>query len=44
MSVAIFGGLFTSTMLTLLVVPVVYLVLDNVKERLGSKLFQKALP
>ena len=44
MSVAIFGGLFTSTLLTLLVVPVVYLVLDNVKERLGRKLFQKALP
>lgn len=44
MSVAIFGGLFTSTLLTLLVVPVVYLVLDNIKERLGRRLFQKALP
>lgn len=33
MSVAIFGGLFTSTLLTLFVVPVVYLILDDVKER-----------
>jgi HAE1 family hydrophobic/amphiphilic exporter-1 len=44
MSVAIFGGLFTSTFLTLLVVPVMYLVLDNMKEWLGKKLFQKKLP
>ena len=44
MSTALFGGLFTSTLLTLLVVPVVYLVLDNLKEWLGNKLFQKKLP
>ena len=44
MSVALFGGLFTSTLLTLLVIPVMYIVLDNLKEFLGRKLFQKALP
>ena len=33
MSVAVIGGLFTSTMLTLLVIPVVYLVLDDAKDR-----------
>lgn len=44
MSVALFGGLFTSTMLTLLVIPVMYLVLDNLKEFLGRKLFQRSLP
>ena len=33
MSVAIFGGLFTSTMLTLLVVPVVYLIIDDFKDK-----------
>ena len=44
MSVALFGGLFTSTLLTLLVIPVMYIVLDNLKEFIGRKLFQKALP
>lgn len=44
MSTALFGGLFTSTLLTLLVIPVVYIILDNLKEWLGKKLFQKALP
>lgn len=38
MSVAMFGGLFTSTLLTLLVVPVMYLVLDNLKENSGKLL------
>lgn len=33
MSVAIFGGLFTSTLLTLLVVPVVYLLIDDFKDK-----------
>jgi len=33
MSIAIFGGLFTSTMLTLLVIPVVYLILDDWREK-----------
>ena len=32
MSVAVIGGLFTSTMLTLLVIPVVYLVLDDIAD------------
>jgi HAE1 family hydrophobic/amphiphilic exporter-1 len=31
------GGLFTSTFLTLIVVPVVYSLLDSVKERLGGR-------
>ncbi len=44
MSVVTFGGLFASTLLTLLVIPVVYIVFDNIKEWLGHKLFQKALP
>lgn len=44
MSAALAGGLFTSTLLTLLVVPVVYLVLDNLKERFGRKLIQNRLP
>lgn len=33
MSVAVIGGLFTSTMLTLIVIPVVYLMLDDIKDR-----------
>jgi HAE1 family hydrophobic/amphiphilic exporter-1 len=32
MSVAVIGGLFTSSMLTLLVIPVLYLVFDDVKD------------
>ena len=44
MSAALFGGLFTSTLLTLLVIPVMYIVLDNIKDFFGRKLFQKALP
>jgi HAE1 family hydrophobic/amphiphilic exporter-1 len=32
MSVAVIGGLFTSTMLTLLVIPVIYLAFDDVKD------------
>lgn len=37
MSVAIFGGLFTSTLLTLLVVPVVYLIIDDFTEKYLSR-------
>ncbi len=33
MAVAVIGGLFTSTVLTLLVIPVVYLVLDDAMEK-----------
>ena len=33
MAVAVLGGLFTSTLLTLFVVPVVYLVLDDARDR-----------
>lgn len=33
MSVAVIGGLFTSTLLTLLVIPVVYLLLDNIADK-----------
>jgi len=32
MSVAVIGGLFTSTLLTLLVIPVIYLILDDVRD------------
>ncbi len=40
MSIAIFGGLFTSTMLTLLVIPVVYLILDDFKDSYSAKILQ----
>ncbi len=36
MSVAVIGGLFTSTMLTLIVIPVVYLLLDDLKDKTKS--------
>jgi HAE1 family hydrophobic/amphiphilic exporter-1 len=36
MGVAVVGGLFTSTLLTLFVIPVVYLVLDDARDRLGA--------
>jgi HAE1 family hydrophobic/amphiphilic exporter-1 len=38
MSVAVIGGLFTSTLLTLLVIPVIYLVLDDIKDWVGSRI------
>ncbi len=44
MSVVTFGGLFASTLLTLLVIPVIYILLDNLKEWLGRKLSKKSLP
>ncbi|MDO4988700.1 MAG: efflux RND transporter permease subunit [Synergistes sp.] len=37
MSVAVIGGLFTSTLLTLLVIPVVYLILDDIIDKLRLK-------
>ncbi|MEG1604087.1 MAG: efflux RND transporter permease subunit, partial [Cloacibacillus sp.] len=33
MSVAVIGGLFTSTLLTLLVIPVIYLMMDDLMDR-----------
>jgi len=36
MSVTVIGGLFTSTMLTLLVIPVIYLELDNLADKARS--------
>ena len=41
MAVAVIGGMFTSTFLTLLVIPVVYLVLDDAMER--SQVFMRWL-
>ncbi|MCI2109586.1 MAG: efflux RND transporter permease subunit [Acidaminococcaceae bacterium] len=37
MSITIFGGLFTSTFLTLLVIPVVYLIVDDLKDKAINK-------
>jgi len=36
MGVAVIGGMVSSTLLTLIVVPVVYVMLDNVKDRLNT--------
>jgi HAE1 family hydrophobic/amphiphilic exporter-1 len=41
MARAVIGGLITSTMLTLLVVPVVYTVLEDMRLRLGERLKQR---
>ena len=38
MSVAVIGGLFTSTLLTLLVIPVVYLILDDLMDKVHVKI------
>ncbi|ULL17529.1 AcrB/AcrD/AcrF family protein [Paenibacillus sp. H1-7] len=40
LAVVVIGGLTTSTLLTLLVVPVVYIMIDNMKKRFG-RLFKK---
>ncbi|PIE55256.1 MAG: acriflavin resistance protein [Dethiosulfovibrio peptidovorans] len=40
MSVAVIGGLFTSTLLTLVVIPVVYLILDDLADKV-KKLFSR---
>ncbi len=37
MSVAVIGGLFTSTLLTLLVIPVLYLVFDDIADKVKGK-------
>jgi len=41
MSICIFGGLFTSTLLTLFVIPVVYLILDDWKDYINKSLKPK---
>ncbi|MDR1731377.1 MAG: efflux RND transporter permease subunit [Synergistaceae bacterium] len=38
MSVAVTGGLFTSTLLTLFVIPVVYLIFDDMKDRVVARI------
>jgi HAE1 family hydrophobic/amphiphilic exporter-1 len=38
MSVAVIGGLFTSTMLTLLVIPVIYLIFDDAKDWVTARM------
>ena len=43
MSITIFGGLFTSTLLTLFVIPVVYLILDDAKDYYKEVLQPKIL-
>jgi HAE1 family hydrophobic/amphiphilic exporter-1 len=42
LAIAIFGGLFTSTILTLLVIPVVYEMVDDVRGWLASKAGRRA--
>ncbi len=38
MSLAIIGGLTTSTLLTLFVIPVIYLIFDDMKDKMGIKM------
>jgi predicted RND superfamily exporter protein len=38
MSVAVIGGLFTSTMLTLFVIPTVYLIFDDIKDWAAARI------
>ena len=42
MSVAVIGGLFTSTLLTLFVIPVVYLIVDDIIDKVRAKLHRFA--
>jgi hydrophobic/amphiphilic exporter-1 (mainly G- bacteria), HAE1 family len=39
---AVIGGVITSTLLTLIVIPTVYEILDEWKERLALRFFPKA--
>ena len=41
MGMAVIGGMFSSTLLTLIVLPVVYIILDNLKEKVAG-LFRKS--
>lgn len=43
MGVVLVGGLITSTVLTLIVVPLVYLLIDGLKERFGSRKSDKTV-
>lgn len=43
MGVVLVGGLITSTVLTLIVVPLVYLLIDGLKERFSSRKSDKAI-
>jgi HAE1 family hydrophobic/amphiphilic exporter-1 len=38
---AVIGGVITSTLLTLLVIPTVYEILDNFREWLGAKVWRR---
>ena len=38
MSICVFGGLFTSTLLTLFVIPVAYLIIDDAKDFVYEKI------
>jgi len=42
MGVAVIGGMLTSTFLTLLIIPCVYTVMDDVSRRFGARFAQKA--
>ena len=44
MAVAVIGGMITSTVLTLVVIPVVYLILDDLAERVMERLKSKRGP
>jgi HAE1 family hydrophobic/amphiphilic exporter-1 len=41
MAQAVIGGLITSTILTLFVVPIVYTILDGLKKRFAKKIHRK---
>lgn len=42
MAIAVIGGVISSTLLSLIVVPVVYLTIENIKGWLGGRVFRKA--
>jgi hypothetical protein len=44
MALVVIGGLVTSTLLSLVVVPVVYVVMDDVGEWIGRRLRRTAVP